>query len=124
MKKIIFLIIFMFLFSCNNRLIDGIYIGKYEDKTQYITYTVNVEVVVKNDRIKEVSLHKSNIYTDPKLWDGYMLWIEHHVALLNSYIGINVSDIINSEIPIVDAISGATLSSNRLYYAIRDALLI
>ena len=53
-----------------------------------------------------------------------MLWVEHHEALLNSYVGIDVNDILNSEEPILDAINGATLSSNRLYYAVRDALLV
>lgn len=124
MKKILILIYLIFLVSCNNRLIDGIYIGEYQEKTQYITYNVKVKITVKNDKIKEITLLKSNVFTDPELWEGYMLWVEHHEALLNSYVGIDVNDILNSEEPILDAINGATLSSNRLYYAVRDALLV
>ena len=122
-KLISIILICVCVSSCKNKFKDGVYDGEYEEETQYVTYTANVEVTVKNNKITKVILMASNIHSDPELWSGYMAWTEHHQALLNSYVGLNVNDVINADKSPVDVLSGATLSSNRLFYAIKDALI-
>lgn len=122
-RKLCLIILSLFIVSgCKAKYSDGTYQGKYEEKTQYTTYNANVEVTVEKGKISKVTLKSSNIYSDPELWGGSNAWTEHYQALLNSYIGVDPYDIINNDKMIVDSLAGATLSSERLYKAVKDAL--
>ncbi len=127
-KKILSIIAIVFMFflftGCRkNTINDGVYEGEYIESTQWATYTANVKVTVMNGKISEVILKdNSNIHSSIDEWKGHISWTNHVNEILTSYVGIGVEEIIKSDTAPIDALSGATLSSNRLFLAIKDAL--
>ena len=101
---------------------DGTYKGEYKEESQWATYTANVEVTVKDGKIEEVVLKESNIHSPATSWPNYTAWTENYQKLLDSYKGLNAKDVASSKKAPVDALSGATLSSDRLYEAVKNAL--
>ena len=113
------------LASCGGAsLEDGKYTGFVEEKTQWATYSAKVEVTVKDDKIESVVVlnDECHIYTDASSWADCGLWTDHVQELLDSYKGKCVSEIVNAEKSPVDALAGATQSSDRLFAAIKNAL--
>ena len=128
MKKFILGIIAIFSVltfnsGCSNGFDDGVYVGNYEEKTTWATYTANVEVTLKNGKLEEVKLLSSNIHSPESSWDNTAAWTQHYQELLDSYVGINARKIVDNDKAPVDSLSGATISSDRLYQAIKLALI-
>ena len=99
------------------------YVGEYSEESYGSTYVTKVKVSVEGDVIKKVEiLEGSNLYTDSSTWPGNTAWTNKEAEVLKSYEGKKVEDIKNSSNMVVDNVAGATLSSNRLYKAIKDAL--
>ena len=99
------------------------YFGEYKEETYGQTYVTKVKVSVDNNVIKKVEiLEGSNLYTDSSSWPGNTTWTSKENEVLKSYEGKSVEEIKNSTNTVVDNVAGATLSSNRLYQAIKDAL--
>jgi uncharacterized protein with FMN-binding domain len=82
---------------------DGTYLGK--DATPL--GTVGLEVVVKNGRIKEIRILKNSF---------------SHCQTINKAFVLMPSRIVINQSLDVDAVTGATVSSNSIKYAILDAL--
>lgn len=101
---------------------DGTYTGAYKEESQWATYTANVEVTIKDGKIEEVVLKESNIHSPATSWPNYTAWTENYQKLLDSYKGLNAKDVASSKKAPVDALSGATLSSDRLFEAVKNAL--
>ena len=88
------------------------------------TYTTKVLVTVKGDTIIKVEIAEgSTHYTQgSSKWDG-TAWTEHEEEVLKSFEGKSVSEFLASETnEVYDNVAGATLTSNRLYLAVKDAL--
>ena len=97
--------------------------GEYKEETYGQTYVTKVKVSVDNNVIKKVEiLEGSNLYTDSSSWPGNTVWTSKENEVLKSYEGKSVEEIKNSTNMVVDNVAGASLSSNRLYQAIKDAL--
>jgi len=97
--------------------------GEYKETSFGSEYVTKVKVTVDNGVIKKVEIMEgSNIYTDGNTWPGNTVWTEKEQEVLKSYEGKSVEEIKNSTDLVVDNVNGATLSSNRLYKAIKDAL--
>ena len=113
------------LASCGGSSVaDGKYTGYVEEATQWATYSAKVEVEVKDGKIESVVVlnDECHIYTDASSWTESALWTDHVQELLDSYKGLSVSDIVNAETSPVDALAGATQSSDRLFKAVKEAL--
>ena len=99
------------------------YYGEYSEESYGSTYVTKVKVSVENDVVSKVEiLEGSNIYTDSATWPGNTVWTNKENETLKSYEGKKVEDIKNSTNMVVDNVAGATLSSNRLYMAVKNAL--
>ena len=99
------------------------YFGEYSEDSYGQTYITKVKVSVDNGVIKKVEiLEGSNLYTDSSSWPGNTAWTNKENEVLKSYEGKTVEQIKKSTNIVVDNVAGATLSSNRLYQAIKDAL--
>ena len=99
------------------------YFGEYKEESYGQTYVTKVKVSVDNGIVKKVEiLEGSNLYTDSSSWPGNTAWTNKENEVLKSYEGKTIEEIKNSTNMVVDKVSGATLSSNRLYQAIKDAL--
>lgn len=128
MKKLFLaLVAFFSLISfntgCSNGYEDGIYVGKYEEKTEWATYTADVEVTIKDGKIANVTLKDPTaIHSPASNWADHANWTDHYQELLDSYVGLDARKVVESESAPVDALAGATLSSDRLYSAIQNAL--
>lgn len=116
---------FSFNTGCSNGYADGEYEGKMEEVTQWATYTAEVVVTVKDGKIEKVTLKDASTLHSPVAnWgEGSKAWTEHYNELLDSYVGLDAAKVAASEKAPVDALAGATLSSDRLYLAVKDALL-
>ena len=75
--------------------------------------------------IEKVTLKDASTLHSPVAnWgEGSKAWTEHYNELLDSYVGLDAAKVAASEKAPVDALAGATLSSDRLYLAVKDALL-
>ena len=111
------------LTSCNT---TNTYYGEYTEQAAGYDYTTKVYVVTKGDVIQKVEiLESSNYYTDPSYWQGASVWLEQEEAILASFEGKSVREIRNStENNVYDTVAGATLTSNRVYKAVQEALKI
>ena len=99
------------------------YFGEYQEESYGQTYITKVKVNVDNGVIKKVEiLEGSNLYTDSSSWPGNTTWTSNENEVLKSYEGKTVEEIRNSTNMVVDNVVGASLSSNRLYQAVKNAL--
>lgn len=99
------------------------YYGEYKETSFGSTYTTKVKVIVEDNKIKKVEiLEGSNMYTEDSSWPGNTVWKEKEEEALKSYEGKSIDEIKESTTIVVDKVAGATLTSNRLYQAIKDAL--
>ena len=98
------------------------YYGEYKETSYGSEYVTKVKVSVENGVIKKVEiLEGSNLYTDSSAWPDNTKWTSKEAEVLKSYEGKNAESIKNASSLPVDNVAGATLSSNRLYQAIKDA---
>ena len=113
------------LASCGSTVEDGTYNGEFVEATAYGEYSAKVVIEVKGGKIDSIVIlnDQCHIYTDSAYWTESALWTDNVQGLLDSYKGVKVADIIKSETSPVDAIAGATQSSDRLYVAIRNAFV-
>ena len=111
------------LTACNS---TNTYYGEYTEKAGDHDYTTKVFVVTKGDVIQKVEIAPgSNHHTDPAYWEGATLWLEQEEAILASFEGKSVKEIRkSSENNVYDDVAGATLTSNRIYRAVQEALEI
>ena len=111
------------LTGCNS---TNTYYGEYTEKAVGFDYTTKVFVVTKGDVIQKVEIAPgSNHHTDPEYWEGATLWLEQEEAILASFEGKSVKEIRkSSENNVYDTVAGATLTSNRIYKAVQEALEI
>lgn len=118
--------VFAFATGCNkNTIADGTYEGNYVEATQWATYTANVEVTVADGKITEVVLKDDSVIHSPtENWTGHAAWTDHVNEILASYVGLDAAKVAKSETAPVDALAGATLSSDRLFLAVKDALTV
>ena len=109
--------------SCSCAMKETLY-GTYTEKAGQYDYKTNVLVVVKGDTIVEVRFSEdSNHHTDPSYWEGATAWTSKEAEILASFVGKSVKEIKTSKENIVyDTVAGATLTSNRLYKAVQNAL--
>lgn len=126
MKNKLLLCSFALLFtlgltSCNLR--DTKY-GEYSEKSGSYTYTTKVYVYTRGKTIERVEFAKdSNHHTDPSIWEGATVWEEKEDEILKSFEGQMIKDIKNSSTnEVYDNVAGATLTSNRVYQAVKNAL--
>lgn len=98
--------------------------GYYTEKAGSYDYTTKVLVTVKGNTIVEVTFAEgSNHHTDASYWDGASKWIAKEGEVLESFKGKSISEILSSETnKVYDNVSGATLTSNRVYKAVQEAL--
>ena len=98
--------------------------GQYSEKSGGYDYTTKVLVEIKGDEISSVRfVEDSNHHTPESQWAGAKKWKEVEQEVLKSFEGKSVKDVILSDNNIVfDNISGATLTSNRVYQAVKNAL--
>ena len=109
--------------SSNNTSTNNVYYGEYKETTYGQEYTTKVKVMVENGKIQKVEIIEgSNPYTDSASWPGNTAWTSKEQEVLKSYEGKSVDEIKNSNNIVVDNVAGATLTSNRVYQAIKDAL--
>jgi uncharacterized protein with FMN-binding domain len=99
------------------------YFGEYQEESYGQTYITKVKVNVDNGVIKKVEiLEGSNLYTDSSSWPGNTAWTSKEAEVLKSYEGKTIEEINNSTNIVVDNVAGASLTSNRLYQAVKNAL--
>lgn len=99
------------------------YYGEYKENSYGSEYITKVKVSVEGGVIRKVEiLEGSNIYTDSTSWPGNTAWTSKEAEVLKSYEGKTVEAIKGATSLPVDKVTGATLSSNRLFKAIQDAL--
>lgn len=109
--------------SSNNTSTNNVYYGEYKETSYGQEYTTKVKVMVENGKIQKVEIIEgSNPYTDGTSWPGNTAWTSKEQEVLKSYEGKSVDEIKNSNNIVVDNVAGATLTSNRVYQAIKDAL--
>ena len=102
---------------------DGVYTGSFVEATQWATYTADVKVTVEKAKIAKVELEDSTSLHSPAAnWADHAAWTDHYTELLNSYKGLSAAKVATSKAAPVDALAGATLSSDRLYQAVKNAL--
>ena len=129
MKKLFLSLLALFAVAsfntgCSNGYADGVYTGKYEEATEWATYTAEVEVEVADGKIAKVTLKDPTTLHSPAAnWAEHGAWTDHYNELLASYVGLDAAKVASSEAAPVDALAGATLSSDRLYQAVKNALL-
>ena len=85
---------------------DGVYRGTGQGHHSMIT----VEVIIENGKIAKAEVLEQN--ETPSYWSGA-------VEILQDFIGLSSEE----EVGAVDTVSGATMSSAAIRYAIREALL-
>ena len=107
--------------SCN--LKDTKY-GEYTEKSGNYSYTTKVYVYTRGKTIEKVEFAKdSNHHTDPSIWGGASVWEEKEDEILKSFEGKSVKEIKKSSTnEVYDSVAGATLTSNRVYQAVKNAL--
>ena len=127
-KKVLLKIVLLTILSLSTIGCSGsrTYYGEYTEKAGDHDYTTKVFVVTKGDVIQKVEIAPgSNHHTDPEYWEGATLWLEQEEAILASFEGKSVKEIRkSSENNIYDTVAGATLTSNRIYKAVQEALEI
>lgn len=102
---------------------ENILEGEYKEMSFGSEYVTKVRVEVENGVIKKVTIAEgSNPYTTSDIWKENTYWTQKEDKALSSYVGKRVDEIKSSTSLPVDNIAGATLTSNRLYQAIKDAL--
>lgn len=109
--------------TSSNTSSNNVYYGEYKETTYGQEYTTKVRVTVEEGKIQKVEIVEgSNPYTDSASWPGNTAWTSKEQEALKSYEGKSVDEIKNSNSIVVDNVVGATLTSNRVYKAIKDAL--
>lgn len=101
---------------------EGSFTSDIPDDPEAIEYTLDVLVYVEDNHIATIDiLNPSEIATSAFYRNT---WNEGFAALLETYRGYSVDDFLAlTEVPDDLMISGVTVSTDRLYFAIRDALL-
>ena len=87
-------------------------------------YTTKVDVTVLEDTIVKVEMSEdSNHYTKESTKWAETMWTEYEADVLKSFEGKSVSAILAAESNTVfEAVGGATVTSNRIYQAVLNAL--
>lgn len=111
------------------------YTGDYHYDTEYGVYGVKVSVEVAGGIVKGVNILSSDYTEVTDIWDGKDNYLQHREALLKSFEGKTVEQVLAYTVskdpdgaPVqvsadgIQLITGATLCSGRLILAIQDAL--
>lgn len=99
------------------------YEGEYKETSFGTEYVTKVRVSVKGNTIEKVELLPgSNICTNVETWSSNNMWLDNEQKALDSYKGKTVEEVKGATTLPVDNVAGATLSSNRLFKAIQNAL--
>lgn len=124
MKKILIGIMLCLCFGLTGCKFSRTYYGEYAEKSGSYTYITKVYVYTKGDEITKVEFASdSNHHTDPSIWTGATVWKEKEENVLKSFEGQSVKEIKKSTSnEIYDNVAGATLTSNRVYQAVKNAL--
>ena len=102
------------------------YAGEYSEtfgKNQDL-YTTKVNVTVKGDKIVSVEMAEdSNHYTiNSSKWDSAK-WSDEEANVLAAFEGQSVSALLSAtENTVFEAVAGATITGNRIYQAVLNAL--
>lgn len=98
--------------------------GSYTENAGGYNYTTEVYVFVKGGIIQKVEFDpNSNHHTQKDYWGDATIWLEKEAEILASFEGKSIWDIKKSKENIVyDNVAGASLTSNRVYQAVRNAL--
>ena len=100
------------------------YYGEFKENSGGYDYITKVYVHTKGDNIIKVEFAEgSNHHTDPSYWADASKWTAKESEILASFEGKSVKEIKKSTINVVyDNVTGATLTSNRVYKAVVNAL--
>ena len=102
------------------------YVGEYSEEfgKNKDVYTTKVKVTVLGDVIVKVEMAEdSHHYTKESSKWPETKWTEYEAQVLASFAGKSVSAILAAETnDVFEAISGATVTSNRIYAAVVEAL--
>ena len=111
------------------------YTGDYHYDTEYGVYGVKVEVEVMNGIVKDVDIISSHYEEVTDIWDGKENYLQNREAMLESFEGKSVQEILSYTVSTetdgtpaqisagsLKVVSGATQCSGRLILAVQDAL--
>ena len=107
--------------ACN---LERTYYGEYIETAGSNEYKTKVYVITKGDIITKVQFAEgSTHHTDLNYWPDGIVWKNAEEEVLASFVGKSVKEIKNSTTnEVYDAVVGATLTSNRVYQAIKNAV--
>ena len=102
-----------------------VYTGQYVDTTSGEEFITKVNVYVENGKIVKVEITEdSKYYTDSYYWAGADNWHSHKEEYLNKFVGLKINNIEDTILNLeLDNVTGATITSNRVYKAIVDAVI-
>lgn len=123
-NKILVLAFLLGTFTLQSCKMDRKYYGEYSEKSGGHDYITKVYVHTDGDTIVKVEFAEgSTHHTDRAYWGDANKWISKEAEILKSFEGKSAKEIRKSEEnKVYDNVSGATLTSNRVYKAVVNAL--
>ena len=101
---------------------EGSFTSDIPDDPEGIAYTLDVLVYVEDEMITAIDIQNPNEIATSGFYKS--IWNTGYASLIDAYRGYSVEAFLNlTDVPVDLMITDVTVSTDRFYYAIRDALL-